>query len=354
MLRAILICSLVISTLCLRAQGRMQIKVSFPEEKIKAKDLLVRIEYIPLETTSDCLIGKSMNVYASGEYIIVTQFFGKAFAFDRKTGHFIHEIGHLGQGPGEYAGFWSFHGFCDKEQLLYTHEWTHWKGYDIRTGKMKQVIKSPHKGGIQNPYLYKSGIYLGYLNNAGNTPEKLILFDKEGVVKKVFPQYQRFERENKNEYKANPGIFYEYGSNIYFQEIETDSVFQVTEDALIPHINYQHLERIKPIVCGETDRFVVSKYYLWKEKEGHVVVYDKKAKTSYVDFAFKKSSDQKLYEKSNFYDMNRQGELIFFLQPVDIIDYIKKHPENKKELDPQLLELQEDDNPMVMILKLKD
>ena len=194
MLRVILICSLVISTLCLRAQGRMQIKVSFPEEKIKAKDLLVRIEYIPLETTLDCLIGKSMNVYASGEYIIVTQFFGKAFAFDRKTGHFIREIGHLGQGPGEYAGFWSFHGFCDKEQLLYTHEWTHWTGYDIRTGKMKQVIKSPHKGGIQNPYLYKSGIYLGYLNNAGNTPEKLMLFDKEGVVKKVFPQYQRFER----------------------------------------------------------------------------------------------------------------------------------------------------------------
>ena len=79
MLRVILICSLVISTLCLRAQGRMQIKVSFPEEKIKAKDLLVRIEYIPLETTLDCLIGKSMNVYASGEYIIVTQFFWQSF-----------------------------------------------------------------------------------------------------------------------------------------------------------------------------------------------------------------------------------------------------------------------------------
>ena len=73
-----------------------------------------------------------------------------------------------------------------------------------------------------------------------------------------------------------------------------------------------------------------------------------------MDFAFKKSSDQKLYEKSNFYDMNRQGELIFFLQSADIIDYIKKHPESKKELDPQLLDLQEDDNQVVMILKLKD
>ena len=354
MLRVFLICSFVVSSLCLRAQGGMQIKVSFPEEKNKAKDVFEHIEYVPLETTPDCLIGKVMNIYVTGEYIVVTHFFGRAFAYERETGRFVHEIGRVGQGPGEYTGFWAFHGFCEKEQLLYTNEWTHWKGYDIRTGKMKQVIKSPHKGGIQNPYLYKSGIYLGYLNNVGNTPEKLMMFDKEGIVKKFFPKYQRFEREKKNEYKANSGIFYEYGSNVYFQEFETDSVFQVTEEALIPHINFLHPERIKPGACGETEHFVVAKYYLWKEQKGHVVVYDKKAKNSYVDFVFKNASDQVLYEKSSFYDMNRQEELIFLLQPADIIDYMEKHPESRQKLDKRLLDLQEDDNPVVMILKVKD
>lgn len=353
MLRAFLVCSLVVSTLSLWAQGEMQINVTFPKDAKKGTDLFEQIEYVPLETIPDCLIANCMNAYATSEYIVVTQFFGKAFAFDRKTGRFIHEIGRAGQGPGEYIGFWAVHGFSEKEQLLYVNEWIRWKGYDIRTGKLKQVIKSPRKGSIHNPYLYKSGIYLGYLNNTGDTPEKLMMFDKEGVVKKVFPQYQRFERENKNEYKANPGVFYEYGSNIYFQEVETDSVFQVTEEALIPYISFQHPERIKPIVYGETERYVVSKYFLFKENQNHIVVYDKKAKVSYVDLAFKKASDQALYEKSVFYAMNQRGDLIFLLQPTDIIDYIEKHPESRLKLDKRLLDLQEDDNPVVMILKLK-
>ncbi len=354
MLRVILVCGLIVSSLSLWAQGEMQVDVRFPKNAKRAKDVLEQIEYVPLETTPDCLIGKSMNVYVTDGYIVVTHFFGKAFAYDRKTGCFIHEIGRVGQGPGEYTGFWAFRGFCEKEQLLYTNEWTHWKGYDIRTGKMKQVIKSPHKGGIQNPCLYKSGIYLGYLNNTGNTPEKLMLFDKEGAVKKVFPQYQRFERENKNEYKANSGIFYEYSSNIYFQEMETDSVFQVTEDALVPYLYFQHPERIKPVICGETGCFVVASYYLFEEKRTHIVIYDKKAKVSYVDFVCKDTSDLAFYEKSVFYGMNQQGKLIFLLQPADIIDYLEKYPESRQELDKRLLDLQEDDNPVVMILRLKE
>ncbi len=42
------------------------------------------------------------------------------------------------------------------------------------------------------------------------------------------------------------------------------------------------------------------------------------------------------------------------LQPAYIIDYLEKHPESRQELDKRLLDLQEDDNPVVMILRLKE
>ena len=51
--------------------------------------------------------------------------------------------------------------------------------------------------------------------------------------------------------------------------------------------------------------------------------------------------------------MNGQGELIFLLQPADMMDYIEKHPEIRQKIDKRLLDLQEDDNPVVMILKVK-
>ena len=52
--------------------------------------------------------------------------------------------------------------------------------------------------------------------------------------------------------------------------------------------------------------------------------------------------------------MTLNGELVFKLQPTDIIEYLEEYPEKKEELDKRLLHLLEDDNPIVMILKVRD
>ena len=356
MLRIIWRLILLFSPLCLYAQEVVRIEISLSENRMVENDILKHIEYVPLETTSDCLIKSGFNVHVTNEHIIVTDFFYKALLFDRRTGRFIHEIGRAGQGPGEYTGFWAADGFNEKEQLLYMHEWHQWKTYDIRTGKLKQIIKSP--GGkyvIQNPYLYKPGIYLGYANNTtGKVPYKLIAFDKEGKISKIYPQYNQIELNlAKDEFPMNAGIFYEFDSNIYFQEVTTDSVFQVTDEVLVPHICFKHPKEISsPGILGETARFVISRYYV--KGHTHIAIYDKTEKTTYVDFVFEKSSDQALFEKAVSYRMSQNGELIFLLQPTDIIEYLEAHPEKEEELDKRLVHLMEDDNPIVMVLKIRD
>ncbi len=62
------------------------------------------ISIIPLETTSECLIGKIDKIlHVDGVYYIVDEFNAKQiYAFDEE-GKFITRIGGVGRGPGEYV-----------------------------------------------------------------------------------------------------------------------------------------------------------------------------------------------------------------------------------------------------------
>ncbi len=342
--------------LSLNAQDCIQIHVPVLEKAVKSEKILSDVEYVPLETASDCLMHLGASVYVTGEFVIVAHFFDKAFLFDRKTGRFIHEIGSKGQGPGEYTGWWAGAGFSLKEQILYVLESACWKGYDIKTGRLEQVIKMPseHKA-IHNPYLYKQGVYLGYVNNiTGRISYKLVAFEKDGLVSKVYPNYDQVELQGKeNEYPMDCGIFYEYGSNTCFHVPGTDTVFWVTENNLVPYICFKHPKETSIEALGETERFVVFKTIV--KMQSHVVFFDKLAKTCYVDIPFVNASDKYLYSKVTVSrPMNENKELVALLKPEDVIRYVETHPESKKELDPRLLDLQEDDNPVVMILKVKD
>lgn len=340
--------------LCLSAQDCIRIHVPIPEKAAKPETILSDVEYISLETTSDCLMRSGASVYVTEEFVIVAHFFDKAFLFDRKTGRFIHEIGSKGQGPDEYTGWWAGAGFSPKGQILYALESTCWKGYDIKTGRLKQIIKMPseHKA-IHNPYLYKKEVYLGYTNNiTGRIPYKLVAFDREGVVSKVYPNYNQVELQyGKNEYPMDCGIFYEYGSSVYFHVPKTDTVFQVTKDRLIPYACFDHPKETPIEALGETLQYIVFKALT--NEHNYVVFYDKTKKRCYVDFVMKNDPEQYLYAKATKYGLNGKGELAALLKPEDVILYLEKHPENRQKLDKHLLDLQEDDNPVVMILKLK-
>ena len=311
------------------------------------------VECVCLETTADCLLTPSTNVYVTESGIVVAEYFGKAYLFDRKDGHFIHEIGRKGQGPGEYVGWWASAGFDEKEQILYNWEMGRWKGYDVKSGKLKCSLKIPENMAILNPYAYKPGLFLGHTTNVtGKTPTKLAVFDKNGVVFKVYPNYeQKILDLKENESWLCSGLFYNHEGKTYFQEIKANTIFQVSEDRLVPVFLFHHSPDVSPDVLGETKRYVVFK--LEKEKEWHIAFFDKTRAVCYIDFESADVPKEWYVGKTNCNFMNGQGELIFLLQPADMMDYIEKHPEIRQKIDKRLLDLQEDDNPVVMILKVK-
>jgi len=79
-----------------------------PQGTMKMSDLIESVEYIPLETNTNCLIGdlkKNNFVKLSGNYIIVDCTISQSFYLFNRSGKFIAKIGSLGGGPGEYTRY---------------------------------------------------------------------------------------------------------------------------------------------------------------------------------------------------------------------------------------------------------
>ena len=64
--------------------------------------MLFRSRYVPLETRDDCLVGSSPDIKLLDKYILITSANRQCLLFDKATGKFKCQIGHVGKDPGGY------------------------------------------------------------------------------------------------------------------------------------------------------------------------------------------------------------------------------------------------------------
>ena len=111
------------------------------ESAIPLSSFASKIEYVSLETTSECLLRPSSRYYVTDKYIVVVSMFEAAYLFDRKTGRYIHQITRRGQAPGEFVIK------CEdqyglKNDILYINNDKYWEGIHIKTKKsIRKIIK---------------------------------------------------------------------------------------------------------------------------------------------------------------------------------------------------------------------
>lgn len=76
---------------------------NYPQKKLSLQDI-ADIEYVPLETSDDILLGDASVLSAvTNKYILVHEVrLGDIFVFDRKTGKLYSHFNHKGQGGMEY------------------------------------------------------------------------------------------------------------------------------------------------------------------------------------------------------------------------------------------------------------
>lgn len=72
-------------------------------EILKVTDIADKISYIPLETNDTSLIGNHPDITVYNDKILVTSKNQPIKMFDKNTGKFIRNIGHLGDDPSGYS-----------------------------------------------------------------------------------------------------------------------------------------------------------------------------------------------------------------------------------------------------------
>lgn len=84
--------------------------INFPEsgeDTLKTSYFADTVLFVPLETTSESLVGKIENFWMNDSLILIDSRNAPLLLF-RRDGKFVNQIGKLGRGPGEYDGILNF------------------------------------------------------------------------------------------------------------------------------------------------------------------------------------------------------------------------------------------------------
>lgn len=217
------------------------------EEPIALSSFASTIEYIPLETTDECLLRPHTGFYLTDKYIIAVDAVHGAYLFNRGNGKFIHQITKRGQGPGEFSfKCESLYGF--KDRILYLNDGEYWRGIDVESKQIVKKIRKPvyvYEGKynfISNPWPYGDSLYLGYVNNiTGHIDTKLVVFNKEGIVQSEEKNYIYYDKSGRGVDRPYfAGMFYEYDQHTFFKQYQgNDTVFQMVGNKTTPHIVFK-------------------------------------------------------------------------------------------------------------------
>jgi hypothetical protein len=350
---------------------------------VYTSEIFDSIEYVCLETTSDCLL-KDPNIYVTDKYIIAYNFPCNVYLFDRKTGKFIHEISKKGQGPDEYNSI-PYRPFNEKTGIFYVDNSRQWLGFDVVTNKVVEKINLPKGLGEISQYrlecinyVYKmdSLSYIGITHNmTGDNPYLLAIFDKDGNIIKTYPNDRHYTNYNKNMFPLMGGIFYEYNDKLYFKEyLYNDTIFEVRKDTIIPYLafdlgnrkpdykeqenpstNYRSYYTVE--MMPETKHYLFFSYCI--NDDYNEACYDKEKKTAFATLSSTSNyvmwgypdKDNK-YPPFRIHRINQWGEAVGIIYEPSVMSvYMEKH-KNAKYPDA-FYNLQEDDNPIIAIAKIK-
>lgn len=220
------------------------------KRRIYMDELFDKVEVIPLETTQDCLLQEYPGISGiTDDYLLLTNFFVGARLFDRKDGHFIHNVGKRGQGPDEY--FLVGETFCKEKNLMYVDKENAWLGVDIETNKVEERVKKPRftdvkfAGGVSNPYRLNDSLYMGYINNVtGDIKYKITIFNKNGESVRLYPNGLLYSKKNTDKFYYPSGYFYRYKNDLcFYSGIIMDTIYTAKDTSLqiryVFHFNEQ-------------------------------------------------------------------------------------------------------------------
>jgi hypothetical protein len=201
---------------------------------VKLSDFGVsEIEYIPLKTTTKTVIPPIGNIIFSKNYFLTKS--SSCINMFRYDGTFVTEIGTNGRGPNEYI-FASDVDIDPKNESIYIGDGRQSKFLVIdKDGKVVRTFKSPQTGYMMFKFI-KDGILCYYDNFAGNIENSFILIDTTGKIIRNFPNKYPLESFDRGMSYGSEIIFYTFNNQIFKKEIYCDTIFLYNNKVFEPHL----------------------------------------------------------------------------------------------------------------------
>lgn len=188
------------------------------QAELKASDYFNKVQYIPLETTDECVIGTNPVVQLMGDKIVITTTQNQCYLFDKATGKFIRSIGHVGNDPegyrtsscvvDEYNDRLLFSGW-NQDRQVYTSDGAYW-GKINSPKKDEQVLSAGHLSVLPNNILV--GAFAKLMSGSAN---QLVFFDTSGNLLSLLPNEKEEPAFNINELADVNVLNGEYSVNIF-------------------------------------------------------------------------------------------------------------------------------------------
>lgn len=354
------------------------------ERDLKLSEIADSVRLIPLETTDASLLNRIIKggILKSSKYWFLYSYHS-VYQFTNE-GKFVRTIGSRGNGPADYT---SVACIDIDESSGYIYVLAPGKKinvYDMETGVYRYTRKAPSFYSWAFAMLSDSVSACFQYNFSGQEKSRILVAGQEGDTLKAFPRSDLFE--NKTDFVSlvhfdDDRYMFRYKDMVCYKEYYNDTLFVVTSDSLKPRYvfdlgKYSIPTEHRPEVIYdkklfqsisssyirtqalETDAWIFMPYNYWQLKSSsaddiHLVVYDKnKRETSEVKGG---SIINDMCGTATIpfcpHNVVNSNILLSLISAEDIFKMAEKNPSILEH--PQLRQLTEDSNPVLIIVYLK-
>jgi hypothetical protein len=359
--------------------------------EIKLSDLgFVDIEYIPLETNEQSVMGRFGLRAVTDRFIVGNSFyiikqFNTIWKF-RSDGSFETRIGTPGRGPTEFQVAHDIDIDKENQELYLVSGWQKKFNVYSESGEFVRTFKIPFYAPIQ--FRFDNDKILCYFDNLqGNIENSFVVIDTLGEIIKDFPNKYPFILNKTGAVGVGrENLFYQFNNRLFKKEVYSDTIYVFEDMVFKPHIVIEVGDRLlTPEARAQHDLFYLGENYISPRhlfEFGDYIYYEYTYSiirlTNNIRYGFigSKTTDFQAFinaEKGLINDLDGGPDilpetikddmtLISWIDAIQLKDYVSsetfknstpKYPEKKRELEKLAASLKETDNPVLVLVKMK-
>ena len=220
-------------------------------QKISLSAVASNIEYCLLETDKKCLVANK-NMYCTREHVVTIG--DQCYVFDRNTGSFVRQISSKGQGPDEYTDYINFWDNKNEQICLLGNNQFYFFNLDgTLSHKANRFKHSLHS------FVQHNDFYVRYVTNSlGNSKSRIEFYNKSGILVDSIPNYRSWERTKSSYGSSTDSWLYIFHDNLYYKDLYCDTLYHINNFMLQPRYIFNTGGQAVPYEIQEGGAYEVS------------------------------------------------------------------------------------------------